>query len=132
MKMILTALFSLVFILNAPPSYAKSASLVGSWKGGGSFTAADGAKERTRCRATVRAQNSGRYTVYARCSVASVGLLEQSGTVRTVGKNRYRGRFSNTDYDIHGSIHIVVRGNRQYITLRSPSGRGDLVLRRRR
>ncbi len=131
MKMIMTAVFSLVFILSTTQSYAKSRSLAGSWKGGGSFTTASGTRERTRCRATVRAQKSGRYSVYARCSVASVGLLEQSGIVRSVGKNRYRGRFSNTEYDIHGSINIVVKGNRQYITLRSPSGRGDLVFRRR-
>ncbi len=131
MKMIMAAVFSLVFVLSTTQSHAKSRSLAGSWKGGGSFTTASGAKERTRCRATVRAQRSGRYSVYARCSVASVGLLEQSGTVKKTGKNRYRGRFSNTEYDIHGSINIVVKGSRQYITLRSPSGRGDLVFRRR-
>ena len=131
MKMILTTLFSLVFILSTTQSYAKSRSLAGSWKGGGSFTSASGTREKTRCRATVRAQKFGKYSVYARCSVASVGLLEQSGTVKSVGKNRYRGRFSNTEYGIHGSINIVVKGNRQYITLRSPEGGGNIVLRRR-
>ncbi|MCP4933620.1 MAG: hypothetical protein GY927_05305 [bacterium] len=131
MKMIMTAVFGLIFVLSSTQSYAKSRSLAGSWKGGGSFTTSSGGKERTRCRAKFRAQKSGRYSVYARCSVASVGLLKQSATVRSVGKNRYRGRFSNSEYDVHGSITIVVKGNRQYITLRSTSGRGDLVFRRR-
>ena len=131
MKMIMAAVFSLVFVLSTTQSYAKSRSLAGSWKGGGSFTSASGTREKTRCRATVRAHKYGKYSVYARCSVASIGLLKQSGIVKTVGKNRYRGNFSNTEYGIHGSISIVVKGNRQYITLRSPEGGGNLVLRRR-
>ena len=130
MKMIMAAVFSLVFVLSTTQSYAKSRSLA-SWKGGGSFTTSSGAKERTRCRATVRAQKSGRYSVYARCSVALVGLLEQSGTVRSVGKNRYRGRFSNVNMIFMAPSVSLSKAIANISQLRSPSGRGDLVFRRR-
>lgn len=133
MKIFLTSLFMLFFTLSNTMVSAKSRSIVGQWKGGGSFTTPSGSKERTRCRATVRVQSTKRYSVYARCAVASLGIIEQTGMVRRIAKNRYRGRFTNSQYDIHGSIYITLRGNKQYITLRSRGGgKGNLTFRRQR
>ena len=132
MKMILTGLFTLFFILSSTQAYAKSRSIAGYWKGGGSITTSSGNRERTRCRATIRARNAIKYSVVAACSVAGFGIVKQSGTIRRISKNRYRGNFTNYDYGIHGSITVVHHGNRQHVTFRSPKGRASVTLRRRR
>ena len=132
MKYILQALLVVLFALGTSQASAKSKSISGYWKGGGSFTTSSGTRERTRCRAKIKARSKKRYSIFAKCSTASLGIIEQSGTVKQVGKNRFRGRFTNEDYDIHGSIQITLRGNKQYMSLRSPSGNGNLTLRRLR
>ena len=131
MKLFLAAAVMVLFAMSHTAVLAKSKSITGNWKGGGSFTTSSGTRERTRCNATIRAKKSKRFRIFAKCAVASLGIIEQSGTFKRIGKNRYAGRFTNEEYDIHGSIYITLKGKKQYISLRSSSGRGSLVLRRR-
>ncbi len=131
MKALLAALLFVFFAAGSTTVLARAKTLEGYWKGGGSFVSASGTKERTRCRATFRARKRNRFAVFARCAIASLGTIEQTGIVRRTGRNRYAGRFTNEEYDISGRIYIVLRGSKQYITLRSSKGRGHLTLRRR-
>ncbi|MCF6199983.1 MAG: hypothetical protein L3J67_11440 [Hyphomicrobiaceae bacterium] len=132
MRAVLAGIFGLALVMASAPANARSASIIGNWSGGGSLSTFSGTRERTKCRATIRPKKGKRYFISANCAVASLGLIHQDGILKKVGKNRYRGRFRNAQYDISGSITILLRGNRQYISLKSSGGRGRLVLTRRR
>jgi len=47
-----------------------------------------------------------------------------------VGENRYRGSFHNKDYNISGTIHLVVRGSKQSVVLRSDVASASFTLSR--
>jgi len=132
MRTVLAGFLGLLFIVASAPANARSASIIGHWSGGGSLSTFSGTRERTKCRATIKRRQGARYYLYAKCAIASLGLIYQDGILKKVGKNRYRGRFRNEEYDISGWITILLRGNRQYISLKSEGGRGRLVMRRRR
>ena len=57
----------------------------------------------------------------ATCATAS-GKAAQTATVHRVGENRYRGNFHNLEFDIFGTIFVVVSGNSQSVRLTSTSG----------
>jgi hypothetical protein len=117
----ITLLFGLVVTGPAAIGEAQSANLDGSWSGGGSVSFASGAKEQARCRAHYRRRTSNSYTLRAVCATASA-RAEQTATVRQVGSNRYEGSFYNSEYNVSGTIHIVVRGNSQNVRLSSSAG----------
>ena len=96
--------------------------LEGSWSGGGEVAfAATGSRERARCRAHYTRRSKDSYSMNATCATAS-GKAAQTATVHRVGENRYRGNFHNPDYDISGTIFVVVNGNSQSVRLTSSSG----------
>jgi hypothetical protein len=97
-------------------------SLEGSWSGGGEVAfAATGSRERARCRAHYNRRTKDSYAMQATCATAS-GKAAQTATVHRVGENRYRGTFHNSEYDITGTIFVVVNGNSQSVRLTSTSG----------
>jgi hypothetical protein len=55
---------------------------------------------------------------------------EQTATVRQVGSNRFEGSFYNSEYNVSGTIHIVVRGSSQNVRLTSSSGWANFRLSR--
>jgi hypothetical protein len=96
--------------------------LEGSWSGGGEVAfAATGSRERARCRAHYTRRSKDSYAMNATCATAS-GKAAQTATVHRVGENRYRGNFHNAEYDISGTIFVVVSGNSQSVRLTSTSG----------
>ena len=96
--------------------------LEGSWSGGGEVNfAATGSRERARCRAHYTRRSKDSYAMNATCATAS-GKAAQTATVHRVGENRYRGNFHNLEYDIFGTIFVVVSGNSQSVRLTSTSG----------
>jgi len=96
--------------------------LEGSWSGGGEVAfAVTGARERARCRAHYNRRSKNSYAMQATCATAS-GKAAQTATVHKVGENRYRGTFHNSEYDITGTIFVVVTGNSQSVRLTSSSG----------
>ena len=106
----------------AEPAKAAEPSLEGSWSGGGEVAfAVTGARERARCRAHYSRRTSNSYAMQATCATAS-GKAAQTATVHRVGENRYRGNFHNLEYDITGTIFVVVNGNSQSVRLTSSSG----------
>ena len=97
-------------------------SLEGAWSGGGEVAfAATGSRERARCRAHYNRRTKDSYAMQATCATAS-GKAAQTATVHRVGENRYRGTFHNAEYDITGTIFVVVNGNSQSVRLTSSSG----------
>jgi hypothetical protein len=108
---------------------AQSASLEGSWHGGGSVAFASGQRERAACRAQYYRASSTSYTVTATCATPS-GRATQTATVRRVGGNSYQGQFHNSEYNVSGTIHVTVGGNHQSVRLMSDSGSASFELRR--
>ncbi len=111
----------------APQARSESASLSGSWSGGGTVTYSDGHREHARCRAHFSSSGGG-VSLSARCATPS-GSVEQSASLRRVGPNSYSGSFFNPQFGVSGSIHITVHGNSQSVSLRSGSGSASLTLR---
>jgi hypothetical protein len=109
----------------APAKEAKEAKegrgLEGSWSGGGSVQFATGGAEQARCKAHYSRASKDSYRLRATCATPS-GKANQTATVHKVGENRYRGNFHNPDYDITGTIFVVVSGNSQNVRLTSSSG----------
>jgi hypothetical protein len=104
-------------------------SLEGSWSGGGSVSFASGSKEQARCRAHYSRASKNSYRLNATCATAS-GKAAQTATVHRVGENKYSGNFHNPDYDISGTISVIVTGNSQSVRLTSSSGWAHLRLSR--
>jgi hypothetical protein len=105
-------------------------NLEGAWSGGGKVTfSMTGSSESARCRAHYRRRAKDTYAVQATCATAS-GKALQTATVHKVGDNRYRGSFHNAEYDISGTIFVVVNGNSQSVRLSSSSGSANLRLSR--
>jgi hypothetical protein len=50
--------------------------------------------------------------------------------VRQVGDNSYQGSFFNSEYNVSGTIRVVVRGNSQSVHLSSGAGSASLRLSR--
>ena len=117
-------------LFSAGAANAQSSGLAGYWRGSGHISPSEGARERVRCRVWITRESQRSYRVVARC--ASQGAnIDQSGRVVQTGSNRFAGEFYNSDYNIRGRIHISLRGNRQYVSMRSESGSGSLELFRR-
>ena len=113
-----TALIPLVAIGVAGlvgPSKAEP-GLTGSWSGGGWFSLASGKRERARCRARYSRASSNSYRLRATCATSS-GKASQTATVYRLSRGRYRGTFYNTQYNVSGSIRVVVRGRSQSVSL---------------
>jgi hypothetical protein len=104
-------------------------SLAGSWSGGGWVSFASGSREKARCRAHYSGGGSS-YTVSATCATAS-GKASQTATVYKVTANRYRGSFYNSDFNVRGSIRVVVHGRSQSVSLSGDGASASLSLSRR-
>jgi hypothetical protein len=99
----------------------ESRGLEGSWSGGGSVSFSSGSREQARCRAHYSRASKNSYRLNATCATAS-GKAAQTATVHKVGENKYSGNFHNPDYDITGTISVIVNGNSQSVRLTSSSG----------
>jgi hypothetical protein len=127
---LLTTLAALVVAPTASdPSMAQPANLEGSWSGGGVVSFASGASERARCQAHYSRRSPTTYALTATCATPS-GRATQSASVRQVSGNRYQGSFYNSEYNVSGTIHVVVRGNSQNVHLSSGGGSASLRLSR--
>ena len=126
----LVAALVLLLLFAGVPVLAKTASLAGSWGGGGWVSFASGTKEKARCRARYTRAGTGSFELHATCATAS-GSASQTATVYEVSPNRFRGSFHNMEYNVTGSIRVVVHGNSQSVTLTGDSGSASLTLSRR-
>ncbi len=103
-------------------------ALAGTWSGGGVVEYATGSRERARCQANYSA-GSTTVSVNATCATPS-GSVSQYARLRKTGANSYAGTFFNPQYNTSGSMHVVVHGNTQSVSISSGSGSASLSLRR--
>ncbi len=115
-------------LLATPEARCESATLAGKWIGGGVVAYATGNRERARCQASYSG-GASTVSVNATCATPS-GSISQYARLRKTGANSYAGTFFNTQYNTSGSIHVVVHGNTQSISIASGSGSASLSLRR--
>jgi hypothetical protein len=113
--------------VSAVETRAEPANLEGSWSGGGSVAFASGAREKARCRAQFTQSSQTSYFVHGTCATQS-GKVTQTAEVFKTTADRYRGNFHNPEFDISGTIAIVVSGRSMTATLTSSSGTGVLTL----
>ena len=111
------------FVALCSPLEAEPASLEGSWRGVGALSFMWGTKEHARCRADYRRNSETNYAVKAVCTTASA-------TAKMVGEDRYRGSFHNSQYNVSGTISVVIRGTKQEVTLISDGASASLTLMR--
>jgi hypothetical protein len=115
-------------LLAIPEARSESATLAGTWIGGGVVAYATGGRERARCQASYSG-GSSTISVNATCATPS-GSISQFARLRKTGANSYAGTFFNAQYNTSGSIHVVVHGNTQSVSIASGSGSASLSLRR--
>ena len=106
-KLLLAVLFGIGLLGMPGLGTAESLNLEGSWSGSGSLTFAAGGKEHATCRATYSRRPNGGYVVRAVCATASAKAV-QTAALRKVADNRYAGNFYNSEYDVSGTISVVV------------------------
>lgn len=122
----LLSVFALAMLSASAPVHADSLS--GSWSGSGSVHYGQ-TTERARCRARYSHTGGTTYAMRASCATPS-GRVDQSATLSRVGNNRYAGSFHNSQYNVSGSISVVVRGGSQSVRLSGSSGYGSFKLHR--
>lgn len=123
--------FAVVWATASPVSSKSdsSASLAGSWTGGGWVSFASGNKERARCHAHYSRAGGSSYELNATCATAS-GKASQTAHVHQTGANSFGGSFHNAEYNVSGTIHIVVHGNSQSVSLHGDNASASLSLSR--
>ncbi len=108
-------------------SPASAIELDGAWNGGGSVVFGSGGKENARCRVQYSRRSSTSYSANATCATASA-KVSQTAVLRKVGENSYSGTFHNSEYNLSGTISVIVRGNAQSVQLSSSSASASLRL----
>lgn len=112
------------------PSEAEPGGLAGAWTGGGWVSFSTGGKEKARCRARYRRYAKDTYKLRAICATTS-GKASQTATVYKVTATRYRGSFYNTEYNVRGTIRVVLHGRSQSVRLAGDGASASLRLSRR-
>ena len=114
---------------SAVTASAQSASLDGSWSGGGKVTMPSGAVESARCRVKYNRESKSSYSANASCATPS-GRVDQSASLRQTGANTFSGSFYNAEYGVTGSINVVVSGSSQSISMNGGGASASLRLSR--
>lgn len=120
---------SLTFCLLMFASAAQAApsTLAGSWSGNGVAKPVDSEPEVVQCRAKY-AESIGRTLEFDVTCSHTHGTFQQTGRVVDLGDNKYSGRIYNSQYNVTGDVNIVVSGNRQTISVKSPKGSANVTL----
>ncbi len=126
-SLVLTAAVALT-ALSATPVATRAAAddLEGTWSGGGTLIYSSGEREKARCRATISRSSSTSYRVNGNCATQS-GKATQVAEVFKTGANRYRGNFHNPEFDVSGSMSVVVHGRSLTATLKGTNGAGGVL-----
>ena len=101
-------------------------SIEGSWIGSGTVSHRSNV-DRVQCRVRYTKSSEKTYATSSVCTTEN-GRYEVSGHVTNIGGNRYQGTVTS---DETGRVIMVLRGDRQSVTVTSPSGSATLTLSRR-
>ena len=92
----------------AQPACAEG--LAGSWSGNGSVQLPTGDTEKARCKATFHKAGSKSYSMNAVCASSSARVA-QTASLEQVSSNKFAGDFTNSEYNVSGTITITVNGD---------------------
>ena len=87
------------------------------------------ARRRPAAARTTRAAAAA--TRSAQLAPRAAGKASQTATVHRVSANRYRGSFYNSDFNVRGSIRVVVHGRSQSVSLSGDGASASLSLSKR-
>ena len=99
----------------------------GSWIGSGTVSHR-GNVDRVQCRVRYTKSSENSYATSSVCTTEN-GRYEISGHVTKLGGNRYQGTVTSGNET--GRVLMVLSGDRQSVTVTSPSGSAKLTLSRR-
>jgi hypothetical protein len=102
-------------------------SIEGSWIGSGTVSHRCNV-DRVQCRVRYTKSSENSYATSSVCRTEN-GRYEISGHVTNIGGNRYQGTVTSGNES--GRVIMVHRGDRQSVTVISPSGSAKLTLSRR-
>ena len=124
--------FALLALMVAvvPSTAASAAALAGEWSGEGTVTQTEGPTEKVRCRVSYKQESAKVFGVVAQCASTSK-MMKQIGELLEVRPGVYTGEFLLTQYDVSGRVRVVVEGETQTVTFKSPRGEGEVILNRR-
>jgi hypothetical protein len=108
-------------LLISTPTYASAEALAGSWSGTGSVTLPSGATEKARCKVSFNKKGGKTYGMDAVCASSSARVA-QSASLEQVGTNKYAGNFTNTEYNVSGTINVTVNGGSLSAALKGGGG----------
>ena len=114
----------------APTTAASAAVLAGEWRGEGTVTQTEGPTEKVRCRVSYKQESAKVYGVEAQCASTSK-KMKQTGELLEVRPGVFTGSFNLPQYDVSGRVRVVVDGETQTVTFKSPRGEGQVTLTRR-
>lgn len=124
-----TALVASLTML-APTTAASAAALAGEWSGEGTVTQTEGPTEKVRCRVSYKQESAKVFGVVAQCASTSK-KMKQTGELLEVRPGVYSGKFNLPQYDVSGRVRVVLEGETQTVTFKSPRGEGQVTLTRR-
>jgi len=122
-------LASVLLALSAQSGKTESSNLDGTWAGRGAILFSSGAQERAQCRVEYSKSSGTSYIANAVCATPSAKAA-QIVRIRETAPNKFEGTFHNAEYAVSGTVHVVVRGRSQTVTLRSDAGSATFVLNR--
>ena len=124
----IVGLLLLMLTCVAPSTLAVAVtSIEGSWIGSG--TVSRGANvDRVQCRVRYTKSSENSYATSSVCTTEN-GRYEISGHVTKIGDNRYQGTVTSGNET--GRVIMVHSGDRQSVTVTSPSGSAKVTLSRR-
>ncbi len=114
----------------APNNAASAAVLAGEWSGEGTVTQTEGPTEKVRCRVSYKQEAAKVYDVQAQCASTSK-KMKQTGELLEVRPGVFTGSFNLPQYDVSGRVRVVIEGETQTVTFKSPRGEGQVTLTRR-
>ena len=114
----------------APAPAASAAALAGDWSGEGTVTQTEGPTEKVRCRVSYKQEAAKIFGVVAQCASTSK-KMKQTGELLEVRPGVYTGEFNLPQYDVSGRVRVVLNGETQTVTFKSPRGEGEVILTRR-
>ena len=117
-------------VMLAPAPASAATALAGEWSGEGTVTQTEGPTEKVRCRVSYKQESAKVYGVTAECASTSK-MMKQIGELLEVRPGVYTGEFILTQYDVSGRVRVVVDGETQTVTFKSPRGEGEVILNRR-
>ena len=114
----------------APSNAVSATALAGEWSGEGTVTQKEGPTEKVRCRVEYKQESAKVFGVIAKCASTSK-MTKQTGELLEVRPGVYTGEFTLTQYDVSGRVRVVIEGETQTVTFKSPRGGGEVILKRR-